>query len=610
MGTSNKNLDHLIQKAASLPLSAGVYIMKGKDDKIIYVGKSKALKNRVTQYFSRERYDKHNAKTRRMVDSVSDFSFIQTSSEIEALALENKLIKLHQPKYNVRLKDAKSYPYIKIYERSGYPSICVTRKRLNDGGKYFGPYSGIGYAYEILDTVKRVFALPSCNHIFPTDKVKPCLYARIGQCCAPCDNKVDNEKLREIYKEVALFLRGNVREVKKNLNAKMTQAAEEMMFELAALWRDRIKALDKVWDKQKVVGAPGIEYDAIAFYEGEISSCVSVGNIRDGALIDCTYTILNGDTIIDSEAILTVISQYYKVKDYIPQNIYLGFEMEEEQMDFLRASLVELSERKIELSIAQKGDKKQVCSIIYGNAELYTKQEELKYEKDSKVLVLLAKLIGLEVVPQNIEAIDVSNYSDEYITAGIVSYRDAKKNKSGYRSYNIKTVTQQDDYSSMCEAIRRRVSHMDTDMLPDLLLLDGGKGHVSRVRDVLSEMNVDIAVLGMVKDEYHKTRTLTDGENEISIASENSVFKLIYNIQEEVHRFTLSRMKARKKAGTVKTSLTKIDGIGEKKAELLLRHFKSVQRISMASVEEILKVKGIGEKDANKIYNYFKESNK
>ena len=482
-----------------------------------------------------------------MVDNVWDFSFIQTTTEIEALALENKLIKLHQPKYNVRLKDAKSYPYIKIYETNGYPSICVTRKRANDGGKYFGPYSGIGYAYEILETVRRIFALPSCKHVFPSDKIKPCLYAHIGQCCAPCDSRVDNEKLREIYREVALFLRGNVRDVKKNLTAKMNEAAQGMMFEIAALWRDRLRALDKVWDKQKVVGAPGTEYDAISLYTGEVSSCVSIGMIRDGALIDCAYSIFGADTIVDTDAVLSVVSDYYRKRDYIPSHIYTDFEMTQEESELLQGAFLEIAGKRVEVSTAQKGDKKQVCSIIQGNAELHVKQQEIRYEKDSEVLVTLARLIGLEVVPQKIEAIDVSNYGDECITAGIVAYKDARPDKSGYRSYNIRGVEQQDDYLSMCEAIKRRIAHKDTDPLPDLLLVDGGKGHVSMVRSTFDEANIDIAVLGMVKDEHHKTRTLTDGENEISIAGENSVFKLIYNIQEEVHRFTLSRMKTRKK---------------------------------------------------------------
>ncbi len=608
--TTNVHITDLREKASVLPMIPGVYIMKGKDDKIIYVGKSKALKNRVSQYFAADRYEKHNIKTRRMVDSVCDFSIIGTSTEIEALALENKLIKLHQPKYNVRLKDAKSYPYIKIIEKNGYPMISVTRKRSADGGKYFGPYSGIGYAYEILETVRRVFALPVCKHVFPDEKVKPCLYAHIGQCCAPCEGRVSIDQLKDIFKEAALFLRGNVRGVKKSLTEKMNKAAEDMMFELAALWRDRIKALDKVWDRQKVVGAPETEYDAVVFYQGDVTSCVAIGNIRDGALIDCSYTTLGADAIFDGEALITVVSEYYRVRDYIPEEICVDYEMTEEERELLERSLSELSSHRVEIHIPQKGDKKQVCNIIKDNAELYAKDCELKYEKDSEVLVTLARITGLEVVPERIEAIDVSNYKDECITAGIVCFENAKPCKSGYRSYNIKTVDGQDDYSSMCEAIKRRASHMDTDPLPDLLLLDGGRGHVNTVRSVLLSLGIDIPILGMVKDEYHKTRTLTDGESEISIASENGVFKLIYNIQEEVHRFTLSRMKTRKKNSMLGTSLTAIEGIGPKKAQSLLKHFGSVSRIRQADIASISAVKGIGEKDAEKIYNYFKENKK
>lgn len=585
--------------------------MKGKEDKIIYVGKSKALKNRVSQYFAADRYEKHNLKTKRMVDSVRDFSFILTDSEIEALALENKLIKLHQPKYNVRLKDAKSYPYIKIYDKNGYPNICVTRKRLNDGGKYFGPYSGVGYAYEILETVRRVFALPSCNYVFPSNqKIKPCLYAHIGQCCAPCKGDVDNEKLWDIYKQAALFLRGNVRAVKKNLTLKMNEAAENMMFELAALWRDRINALDKTWDKQKVVSSPDTEYDAFALYLGQVSSCSAIGNIRDGALIDCSYNLFGADAIIDNEAIVTVISEYYRTREYIPNQIFVDADIDGEDIEFIQESLSQLSGHRVEVHIPQKGEKKQVCALIYENAKLYATQQDIKYEKDSEVLVSLARITGLEVVPQHIEAIDVSNYGNECITAGIVCFKDGRPYKSGYRSYNIKNIKEQDDYSAMCEALARRVEHRDTDPLPDLLLLDGGKGHVSRVRGMLLDRGVDIPILGMVKDSYHKTRTLTDGDNEISIAGEQSVFKLIYSIQEEVHRYTIGRMKTRKKNTMLSSSLTKIEGIGKKKAELLMKHFGSVAKISSSEIEELTAVKGIGEKDAEKIYNYFKENKK
>ncbi len=605
----NEKLDELREKASTLPISPGVYIMKGRDGKIIYVGKSKALRNRVGQYFAIERYLKHNVKTKRMVDNVRDFSFILTDTEIEALALENKLIKLHQPKYNVRLKDGKSYPYIKIYEKNGYPMICVTRRRSNDGGKYFGPYSGMGYAYEILDTIRRVFALPMCNHVFPGDNVKPCLYAHIGQCLAPCSGKITNDELKEIYKNVASFLRGNVRQVKKDLTDKMNDAAENMMFELAALWRDRIRALDKTWDKQKVVGAPGTEYDAFTLFSGEVSSCLVIGNIRDGALIDCMYTPFGVDVILDSEAVMTVILEYYQKREYVPAQIVTDMELTEEERDFAENSLSDISARRVNIHTAQKGDKKQVCTLLRENGELHVKQLDIKQKKDIEVLVELARITGLEVVPEHIEAIDISNLGSEAVTAGIVCYKNATPYKSGYRSYNIKTVKGQDDYASMTEALRRRIAHMDTDPLPDLLLLDGGKAHVMCIRALFCELGIDIPLLGMVKDEHHKTRTLTDGENEISISGSGAVFKFIYGIQEEVHRYTIGRMKTRKKASMLTTELLKIEGIGKKKAELLLSHFGSVSKIATLDSAEIASVKGIGNADAEKICNYFKEKN-
>ncbi len=601
-------IEYLRQKASELPLTPGVYIMKNSRGKIIYIGKSKALKNRVSSYFAAGEQKRHSVKTAKMVSMVSDFDFMLTDTEIEALALENKLIKLHQPKYNIKLKDGKSYPYIKISQIDGYPTISVTRKRSNDKAKYFGPYSGMGYAYEILETVRRVFALPTCKYTFPKDigKVRPCIYHQIKQCSAPCTGNITAEELNGVYDNVTKFLKGSIRSVKAELTEKMMEAAEDMRYELAALWRDRIASLDKLLDKQKVVTAPGSEYDAISLYRGEISSCLAVGQIRDGVMVDTDYTILSGDAIVDDDSVSSVICSIYKLREHVPSEVILDFYPGDDEISLLSEFFGGIRGTKVEVRAAQKGDKKQICRLLNEGGALRAAKHDEEMSKDNSALISLARCAGLEVVPERIEAIDISNYASEVITAGIVSYQNGKPDKSGYRVYHIRDTKIQDDYASMSEAIRRRISHIEEQPLPDLLLLDGGKGHVNTIKALLDELGVYLPVLGMVKDSYHKTRTLTDGENEISIAGEGAVFSLIYKIQEEVHRFTVSRMRAKKTNKMLKSQLTDIDGIGEKKAALLMGHFKSIQNISLATAEEISSVKGISEKDGINVADYFK----
>lgn len=603
-----ERLEYLRQKASKLPLSPGVYIMKNSRDKIIYIGKSKALKNRVSSYFAVGEQKNHSVKTAKMVSMVVDFDFILTDTEIEALALENKLIKLHQPKYNIKLKDGKSYPYIKLSQTDGYPVLSVTRKRSNDKAKYFGPYSGMGYAYEILETARRIFALPTCKYVFPRDmgKVKPCIYYQIKQCCAPCTGNVTVEELNDVYDKVTRFLKGGIRSVKAELTVKMMDAAEDMRYELAALWRDRIAALDKLLDKQKVVSAPGGEYDAISLYIGELSSCLAVGQIRDGVMVDTDYTVLSGDVILDGDSLSSLIFSLYKLREYVPAEIVLDFELNDDELSLISNFMQSVRGCKVEVRVAQKGDKKQICRLISEGAALRATKHDEEISKDNSAVISLAKCTGLEVVPERIEAIDISNYGNEVITAGIVCYRDGKPDKSGYRVYHIRDTKVQDDYGSMKEAMRRRIAHMQEHPLPDLMLLDGGKGHVNTVRSLLDELGVYLPVLGMVKDEYHKTRTLTDGENEISIAGEVMVYSLIYKIQEEVHRFTVSRMRTRKKNKLLSSELTNIEGIGNKKAALLMSEFKSIGNISMLTAEQISSVNGISKKDGEKIAEYFR----
>ncbi len=602
--TETETILALREKAERLPLSPGVYLMKDKGGKILYVGKSKALRNRVTSYFTD--LANHTVKTAKLVSRIEDFEVMLTSTEIEALALENRLIKLHTPKFNIKLKDGKSYPYIKVTMNEEYPRILVVRKRLADGAKYFGPYSGTSIAYTIVNTARKVFGIPDCKKQFPRDigKTRPCLNHQIGLCCGLCTGKLTREDYRGLFKDILPFLGGAFSDVKKSLTEQMEYAAENLMFEAAALCRDRIRALSKLWEKQKVVAAPFVEQDVIALHSDETSSCLAVFYIRNGAVTDNESFVFGADTIVDEEAVSAFLYELYRVREYIPKEILLDFPLGEDSLETLSAMLHEKAGYKVTVRFPEKGNLKQLCAMVRENAKEYAAQYNLSAEKENDTLIRLAQLLQLEVVPEKIEAFDISNYGNENITAGKVRLENGKFVKSAYRTYKIQGTEGQDDYASMREAMERRLNHPE-DEYPDLFLLDGGKGHVSVIRQLLDEMGIYIPVFGMVKDEYHKTRALIGEDAEISIAKEQPVFLLVYKLQEEVHRYTVSRMTGAKRKTLRTSSLTEIRGIGPAKAKELLSHFKGLKGIAEANFDELIAVKGISEKDAVAILSYF-----
>ncbi|MBP3322515.1 MAG: excinuclease ABC subunit UvrC [Clostridia bacterium] len=598
--------DQLREKANALPLRPGVYIMKNGEGRVIYVGKSKALRNRVSQYF--QGGTGHNEKTKRMVASVRSFDYVLTNSEIEALALENKLIKLHSPRYNIRLKDGKSYPYIRISsEKKGdWPRVTVTRSRKKDGARYFGPYSGIKTPYDILETLKRVFGLPSCKHDFPGDigHVRPCLYMQMGQCIAPCTGSVSREEYVEMIDRIAAFLKGDMGGVKRDLKEEMLAASEELRFERAALLRDRLKALEKLYDKQQVVGAPGDEFDVISLYEDEESACLCVLYVRDGMIFDSEYLPVGGDTILDSDAVCAMLCELYARKEYLPSEICLGYSLTEEERVTLEDYLRTLSPG-VRVRLPERGSKKQLCDLARDNAAQHATRYEKEEKKDLRGLVRLAALLGLEVLPERIEAIDISNYGNEEITAGLVCFENGKPKKGGYRLYKLKDQKHQDDYEAMTTALQRRLAHREEQPLPDLLLLDGGKGHVNAIKALFAGEQVDLPVFGMVKDDFHKTRALTDGENELSIAGDQAAFLLVYKIQEEVHRFAFGATNTSKRKKLKKSVLEEIKGIGPEKAKTLLTLEGGLSAVKRASVEELVLLKGISRQDAMRVYAHF-----
>lgn len=659
----------LREKAGSLPLTPGVYLMKDGAGKIIYVGKSKALRNRVSSYFTD--LDGHSVKTARMVSLVRSFEYILTDTNMEALALENRLIKLHMPKFNIRLKDGKSYPYIKITFNREFPEILFTRRRLSTASDtsafgraaYFGPYSGVSTAITLLKTAQKIFGLADCKRVFPRDigKERPCIYKQIGQCSAPCDGSVTAEEYREQFRRAAAFLGGSLSRVKKLLTEKMEQAAEELNFESAAVLRDRIKALDACRSRQKIVGAPDEERDVIAFSSETGVTSLSVFFVRDGCIVDRENFIFGADELTENEDITAFICDLYRRREYIPREVLLdndiGEELRSELEEYLNrlshedrdvatddgANACEIDKNDIELDkscendglissefaghgntaapddikprspllkirvrIPERGDAKKLCRMALENALEAAKQYSESEKKQDEIAIRIAQLLGLAVVPSLIESYDISNYGSDNITAGKVAIKDGKFLKSAYRTYKIKSTEGQDDYSSMREAVARRLSHTE-DEYPDLILLDGGRGHVSTIRELLREMDIDIPVFGMVKDDYHKTRAIA-GEHEdeeVSIAKEQAVFGFIYRLQEEVHRFTISRMRNAKRKTVKRSSLTEIRGIGPQKAKALMAHFHTIGAIKDADISQLMTVKGVTETNARMIKQYY-----
>ncbi len=601
----------LLDKANALPMRPGVYIMKNSAGSVIYVGKSRKLKNRVSQYFQNS---EKNVKTANMVRQVKDFDYYVCDTEIEALSLENTLIKQYSPKYNIRLKDAKSYPYIKISEGE-YPRLLMTRKRENDRGKYFGPYSGTSTVYSVINTLSAVLGLPTCKRNFPKDigRERPCLYYQLKKCCGVCTGNVSAEEYREKIKYASDVLRGNTSEVKRDLKAKMLDAAENERFEAAAKYRDTLAALERLGQKQKVVTAPDSEHDIIAMYNDDVCSCISVFYIRDGAVSDKSEFVFGKDRIVDESNIAAFICELYRVREYIPKSILLSFELEDEESELISAYLSELAGRRVNLRTPERGDMKTLCDMVRDNAAERAREYKAEAEKDEKVLLRLTELLGLEFYPDRIEAYDISNLGHEHITAGMIVCEDGKLKRSDYRSFKIRSVAEgTDDYASMREALSRRFAHLEDEegsfaSLPDLILLDGGRGHVSVVKELLSEMGIDVPVFGMVKDDFHKTRALCTDSEEISIAKENALFVFIYKLQEEVHRFTVSKMSQAKSKTLTKSSLTKIKGIGDAKAKELLKALGGYTAVKNANLDTLAAVKGISRRDAENIVKYFKK---
>ena len=600
--------DTLREKALSLPQTPGVYIMKNKDGGVIYVGKAKRLKNRVISYFT-DTY--HTPKTERMIAQIRDFDTILCQTEIEALTLENVLIKKHAPKYNIRLKDDKSYPYIKVTKES-YPRLYVTRMRENDKAYYFGPYSGMSGAYAALEAVMKIFSLATCKRHFPRDigKERPCIYKEMGRCVAPCAGGVSAEEYGALVRSATEVLDGRVKSTRAMLEARMLDAAENLHFEEAAKLRDSIKAIDALCEKQKVVSDASVHRDVFSLYTDETECVMALLSVREGTLVNKNVFHLSAEAISEDESIISFVAAYYEAGASIPKQVLLDFDIENENLTLLSDYLSLCAGRKIEVRIPERGEGRSLCKMAAENAKEAAKQHRLDSEREDKNLARFASVLGLSEPPRRIEAYDISNIGNESITASMVVWESGKMKKSDYRSFHIRTTQGADDYGSMRECLTRRLSHIgdgtpSLSELPDLILLDGGEAHVHVGKEVLATLGLDIPTFGMVKDDFHKTRALTDGERELSIALEHGVYTFIYKIQEEAHRFAVKGTMASKAKTLTRSSLEKIEGIGPAKAKRLLSSM-SLSEIRVATEDQLAAIKGITKENAHAIAAYYK----
>ncbi|HHW45888.1 MAG TPA: excinuclease ABC subunit UvrC [Clostridiales bacterium] len=602
-------LERLREKAQRLPLSPGVYLMRDARKKIIYIGKAKALKNRVSQYF--RNLSSHTDKVRQMVSNVEDFEYIICDSEFEALILECSLIKQYSPKYNILLKDDKGYHYIKI-SKGGWPTIKAVKKIEDDGAEYIGPYNSAFVVKQTVDEALKIFKLPQCNKVFPRDykKSRPCLNFHIGACSAPCAGKISYEDYFESVNEAVEFIKGGNQASIKDLKARMEQAAENLEFEKAARLRDRIRALERINQKQKVINSSYKRQDIIALAQGSESACFEVFIFKNFKLSDREQFII--DTVEDALAARAeFIRRYYSMRDEVPPRIAVDGDFEDKEL--LKEWLSQKAGRKVIIINPQRGSQKALVEMCRKNAAEYLAEKSGKSGRETAALGELARLLGLAAPPKFIEAYDISNIAGTENVAGMVVFCDGKPLKSAYRKFKIRGVAGQDDYKSLQEVIDRRFAEYEAHKveqegfgrLPDLILIDGGHGQLNAVCEVLERRNIDIPVFGMVKDSKHKTRAIAANGGDISIKSNRQAYTLISTIQEEVHRFAISYHRQRRKRATFKSGLLEIPGVGEKTAGTLLKHFKTIKAIKSASLEELTNVKGINKRQAESIYSFF-----
>ena len=601
--------DELKEKAHALPLKPGVYIMQDAKNVVIYVGKAKALKNRVSQYFAN--LASHTEKTRAMVSQIDHFDVIVADSEFEALVLENSLIKRHQPRYNILLKDDKGYPYIRLTVKEEYPKFSLANRAAEDGARYFGPYGSRGNTQNIIDALRVALRLPSCNKKFPRDigKERPCLNYHMGQCDGYCRKDMDQSRYREAIDQAVRLLEGKFQEVGDELKAEMELAAEELRFEKAAELRDRYKAIELLGKRQKVVAGSLADTDVIGFHKGEATkSCFVVLHFVEGELAAKDWDLI--DTPMEEETadiLSALVRQYYGGRGNLPRQILLPCELEDEVP--LMRMLSEDAGRKVELITPQRGAKMDLIRLANKNAVEEVERWTTREERQSKLMELLGKLLDLEEPPRRIESYDISNQGADDIVASMVVYVNARPLKRDYRHFKLKDMDGPDDYASMEQVLTRRFKrYLEGDEKfadkPDLLLIDGGVNHANVAVKVLETLGLTIPIFGMVKDDRHRTRALVTPEGrEIGIQGNQAIFSLIGQIQEETHRFAIEFHRQQQNQRVKGSVLDQIPGVGEKRRSDLLKHFKSIKKIKEATQAQLAEV--VPKNTAQAVFDYF-----
>ena len=599
--------DELKDKAHALPLKPGVYIMQDAKNTVIYVGKAKALKNRVSQYFQDSA--SHTEKTRNMVAQIDHFDVIIADSEFEALVLECSLIKRHQPRYNILLKDDKGYPYIRLSNEE-YPRFSLVSKAAEDGARYFGPYASRGNTQGIIDAIRDALRLPSCGRKFPRDlgKERPCLNFHMGKCDGYCRGPEYKEQFDQAMSQAISLLEGRFQEVLNDLKAEMEQAAEDLRFEQAAAIRDRIRAIELLGKRQKVIAGSLADTDVTGFFRGTAKSAFVVLHYIQGELAAKDFDLLETPMEEEEGAVLSsLVREYYVGRTRLPRQILLPCELPDQVP--LTRMLSEQVGRRVELLTPQRGAKMDLIRLANRNAREEVERATTREERQNKLLEALGKLLGLEHPPRRMESYDISNTGASDIVASMVVYVDGRPLKRDYRRFKLKDMNGPDDYAAMEQVLTRRFKrYLDGDEKfadkPDLLLIDGGLEHVKVAARVVEAMHLHIPAYGMVKDDRHRTRALIhpDGR-EMGIQAIPALFALIGQIQEETHRFAIEYHR-QLQAGHVKTSvLDKIPGVGEKRRTDLLKHFKTIKAIKAASVEQLREI--VPKNTAQAVYDHF-----
>lgn len=613
------NLDEELEK---LPAKPGVYIMKDKNDEIIYVGKAISLKNRVRQYFQKS--NNQGSKVRAMVSHIEEFEYIIVKNEVEALILESNLIKKHKPKYNILLRDDKQYPYIKVCLNEEFPRVMKTRRVLKDGAKYFGPYPNATAVNNAIDIIHDIYPVRTCKLNRNKKNRRPCLRYQIGKCMGVCIGEADEEEYMKMIKEIMRFLSGQDDFLIELIEKRMKEASEKLEFEKASVYRDQLNSLLVLQEKQNIVSDTSIDQDVIAMARGVEELCIQIFFIRSGKILGREHFLLE-DTFGTSrgEVLSSFIKQFYIGTAYVPKEIILETEIEDiytvsKWLESKRAS-------KVNITVPKRGDKVRLVDMVSKNAKdmlnKYGDKFLRKHRRNLKALEEIQDILGLKDKIKRIEAYDISNISGVHSVGSMVVFENGEAKRSDYRRFKIKSRTTPDDYGSMKEVLERRFTrglreqkNVEEDLkmkgfsnFPDLIMMDGGKGQVNIAIGVLNKLGIDIPVCGLVKDDFHTTRGIIYNNVEYNMDLDSLGFKMVYKIQEEAHRFAINYHKSLRSKDMFKSELDYIKGIGQKRKIALLKHFKSIEKIKEASVEELNKVDIMNSRVSQNLYDHFRK---